>query len=77
MSQSSTPGALNGYQGARYLRDTPYQTVSEWQRAILAAIPEDERCPICEGRGRTVILASNGGPGEFPVCWSCLGSRRR
>lgn len=76
-SEASVPGPENGYAGARYLRDTPYPTISDWSRAIVAAIPEDERCPICKGHGRTVIYAGNGGPSEFPTCWSCGGGRRR
>jgi hypothetical protein len=73
----SEPGPQNGYVGARYLRDTPYKSISEWSRAILDAIPEDERCGVCEGRGLTVIYASNGGASEFPRCWACGGSRRK
>jgi hypothetical protein len=72
-----TPGSHNGYAGARFLRETPYATVTEWSRAILAAIPEAERCPICEGTGNEVIFASNGGVGEVARCWACGGSRRR
>lgn len=74
---TETPSAANGFRGARFLRDTPYSTVTKWQQAILDAIPEDERCPICEGKGREVILASNGGVGEVTSCWACGGSRRR
>ncbi len=71
------PTAANGYKGARYLRDTPYATVTEWRRATVAAIPEHERCEKCSGTGRDVILASNGGVGEVVACWPCSGTGRR
>ena len=72
-----TPGEHNGFRGARFLRDTPYATVREWSQAIIAAIPEDERCGVCEGHGREVIRASNGGVGEVTTCWACQGTRRK
>ncbi len=71
------PSAANGYKGARYLRDTPYTTISEWRRAIIAAIPDEEKCLKCKGSGADVILASNGGVGEVVRCWPCQGSGRR
>lgn len=71
------PSAANGYRGARYLRDTPFSTVTEWRRAIIAAIPEADRCAKCQGGGRDVILASNGGVGEVVPCWPCGGTGRR
>jgi hypothetical protein len=71
---SCPPGAHNGYRGARYLRDTPFASVREWRRAMIDAIPDEEKCGICKGDGRTVILASNGGVSETPTCWACQGS---
>lgn len=71
------PSPENGYRGARFLRDTPYSTVREWRRTMIDVIPHGERCGICEGDGRTVILASNGGVSETPPCWACGGSGRR
>lgn len=71
------PCEANGYRGARYLRDTPYKTVTEWGRAIIAAIPEAERCGKCKGSGEDVILASNGGVGEVVRCGWCEGSGRK
>lgn len=73
----STPCEANGYKGARFLRDTPYSTVTEWRRATIAAIPENERCPSCKGSGADVIIASNGGVGEVVNCWPCSGSGRK
>lgn len=75
--QSDAPGPENGYAGAQFLRDTPYGSISEWSRAIMDSIPEDERCGGCDGRGITVLYASNGGPSEFPPCCICGGSRRK
>lgn len=69
--------AANGYRGARYLRDTPYSSVTEWRRAMIAAIPDAEKCPECSGSGADVILASNGGVGEVVSCWPCEGTGRR
>ena len=73
----SAPGPENGYRGARFLRDTPFNTVSEWRQAMIDAIPEAERCPLCEGDGRKPIYASNGGLSEFEQCWPCQGTGRR
>lgn len=77
MATKDEPSAANGFKGARYLRDTPYASVTEWRRAMIAAIPDAERCPKCSGSGRDVILASNGGVGEVVRCWPCNGSGRR
>lgn len=74
---TSSPTPENGYRGARHLRDTPYTSVTEWRRAMIAAIPDAEKCPKCLGDGRGVILASNGGVGEVVCCWPCDGSGRK
>jgi hypothetical protein len=71
------PSESNGYAGARFLRDTPYKSVTEWSRAIIDAIPEDERCPVCEGKGVEVIYAQNGGLSELAPCWACYDHPRR
>lgn len=71
------PSEGNGYKGARFLRDTPYASVSEWRRAQIAAIPPEERCTACRGSGADVILASNGGVGEVVRCWPCNGTGRK
>jgi hypothetical protein len=73
----SEPTAADGYRGARFLRDTPYSTITEWRRAMIDAIPDDEKCPACSGSGADVILASNGGVGEVVNCWPCEGTGRR
>ena len=70
-------GPADGYAKARFLRDTPFSTVTKWRRATIAAIPEAERCPKCEGSGADAILASNGGVGEIVNCWPCDGTGRR
>ncbi len=64
----------DGYASARYLWETPYATITEWRRAMIAAIPEAERCGACSGSGCDVILASNGGVGEVVRCWPCQGT---
>lgn len=71
------PSERNGFKGARFLRDTPYKSVSEWRRAMINAIPPEERCEKCKGSGQDVILASNGGVGEIVSCWPCEGSGRK
>lgn len=76
-ARSNSPSPENGYRGARYLRDTPYSSVTEWRRAMIAAIPEAERCEKCKGGGRDVIRASNGGVGESVRCWPCSGTGRK
>lgn len=73
----SVPGPESGYRGARYLRDTPFASVSQWRQAMIDAIPKDERCEKCKGDGRTPIYASNGGLSEFERCWPCQGTGRR
>jgi hypothetical protein len=75
--QVVSPGPENGYKGARYLRDTPYKSVTKWRRAQIAAIPETDRCEKCKGSGQDVILASNGGIGEVVSCWPCEGTGRK
>lgn len=67
----------DGYSAACYVWQTPYRSISEWQRAIRDAIPESERCSKCHGSGTDVILASNGGVGEVVACSLCWGSRRQ
>lgn len=76
-SQDEPDGTATGYRNARYLRDTPFKTVTEWRQAMLAAIPQEQRCVACSGSGRDVILASNGGVGEVVRCWPCGGTGRR
>jgi hypothetical protein len=66
----------DGYAAAQFIWQTPYKTITEWRRAMIAAIPEAERCTKCKGSGSDVILASNGGVGEVVRCWPCQGTGR-
>lgn len=74
--RSAPEGEATGYRSARFLRDTPYKSVTEWRRAMIAAIPEADRCVKCSGSGADVIRASNGGIGEIVRCWPCQGTGR-
>lgn len=69
--------ATDGYRHAERLSDTPFATVREWKEAVIAAIPEANRCPKCKGSGSDVILATNGGVGEVVPCWPCSGTGRK